>query len=123
MISRRHFLGASTAAAAGAALATPRALTGHESPRLETASHSDVLQQMPPSIARLSSWASRAHPITTEERAARVDQAKRLMRENGMSAMALTGGTSIEQNEANFGGGERPSPASDPVLTIQLLFT
>ena len=83
MISRRHFLGASSTLAAGAAL-TPGQLLGEEAP-----------QELPPSIARLSSWADRATPIRTEERAGRVEKAKRLMRENGLDALLLTGGTSM----------------------------
>ena len=57
MISRRRFLGTSTLAATGAALTPAPALgnpTSDESP-----------QTLPPSIARLSSWADRARPITS----------------------------------------------------------
>jgi Xaa-Pro dipeptidase len=98
MISRRHFLGTSSAAAAGATLSNPDALLA-----------SDTAQQaMSPSIARLSSWADRARPITTAERAGRVEQAKRLMREQGLSALALTGGTSMVYfTSIRWGGGER----------------
>jgi len=96
MISRRDFLGASTAAAAGAALSPPDALLAEQS------------QELPPSIARLSSWADRARPITTEERAARVEQAKRLMRANDTDALFLTGGTSMVYfTNIRWGGGER----------------
>ena len=98
MISRRHFLGTSTAAAAGAGLTRPDTLLA-----------ADTTQQaVPPSIARLSSWADRARPITTAERAGRVEQAKRLMREQGLSALALTGGTSMVYfTSIRWGGGER----------------
>jgi Xaa-Pro dipeptidase len=83
MISRRHFLGASSTLAAGAAL-TPERLLGEGPP-----------QELPPSIARLSSWADRAAPIRTEERTGRVENARRLMRESGLDALLLTGGTSM----------------------------
>ena len=116
MISRRHFLGASTAAAAGAALTAPEALLGHETPGGETPDYGDISQPVPPSIARLSSWAERARPISTEERAGRVEQAKSLMRENGMSAMALTGGTSMVYfTNVNWGGSERMFTVIVPV--------
>ncbi len=96
MISRRHFLGASTLAAAGAAVDPTRAFA------------EPMPQDLPPSIARLTSWADRAKPITTEERAARVDKAKRLMKANGLDALYLTGGTSMMYfTNVRWGGGER----------------
>jgi len=99
MISRRDFLGASSAAAAGAALGTPDALL---------ASSDVTTQAMPPSIARLTSWADRVRPITTAERAARVEKAKRLMRANGLDAIFLTGGTSMVYfTNIRWGGSER----------------
>ena len=98
MISRRHFLGTSAAAAAGATLSPTTELLAKDSPQ----------QAIPASIARLSSWADRATPITTAERAGRVEKAKRLMREQGMSALALTGGTSMVYfTGIRWGGGER----------------
>ena len=98
MISRRHFLGASSSAAAGAALSRPAELLAANTAQ----------QSMPPSIARLTSWADRARPITTAERASRVEQARRLMREQGLSALALTGGTSMVYfTNVRWGGGER----------------
>lgn len=101
MISRRDFLGASSAAAAGAAFTTPDALLGATTADLPA-------QELPPSIARLSSWADRARPITTEERAARVEKAKRFMRANDMDALFLTGGTSMVYfTNVRWGGGER----------------
>lgn len=97
MISRRNFLGASSAAAAGAALAPANDLLA-----------APQSQELPPSIARLTSWADRAQPITTEERAARVEKAKRFMRANDMDALFLTGGTSmVYYTNVRWGGGER----------------
>ena len=97
MISRRNFLGASTAATAGAALSHPDELLG-----------SPQSQELPPSIARLTSWADRARPITTEERSARVEKAKQFMRANDMDALFLTGGTSmVYYTNIRWGGGER----------------
>ncbi len=98
MISRRDFLGASSLAAAGAAIDPARAL----------ASEPIASQNLPPSIARLTSWADRAQPITTEERAARVERAKRLMKDTGIDALYLTGGTSMSYfTNIRWGGGER----------------
>ena len=98
MISRRRFLEASTLAAAGAA-----ALPHDIEAAAETAP-----QELPPSIARLSSWADRARPITTPERAARVEKAKRLMVDNDLNALFLTGGTSLVYfTNVRWGGGER----------------
>ncbi len=95
MISRRDFLGTASAATAGAALGAPSELHAQS-------------QELPPSIARLTSWADRARPITTAERAARVEQAKRLMRANDMDALFLTGGTSMVYfTNIRWGGGER----------------
>jgi len=97
MISRRHFLGASSAAAAAALTRPEEVLAG-----------APQSQEQPPSIARLNSWADRARPITTEERAARVENAKRLMRANDLDALFLTGGTSMVYfTNIRWGGSER----------------
>jgi Xaa-Pro dipeptidase len=96
MISRRHFLGTSSLAAAGAALRPSDALAA------------PTPQEMPPSIARLTSWADRATPISVEERAGRVERARALMRERGLDALYLTGGTSMVYfTGIRWGGGER----------------
>jgi Xaa-Pro dipeptidase len=106
MISRRDFLGASTLAAAGAAIDPTGTLASEPIPP----------QDLPPSIARLGSWADRARPITTEERAGRVERAKRLMRENAIDALYLTGGTSMSYfTNIRWGGGERLFAAVVPV--------
>ena len=98
MISRRDFLGSSAAAAAGLSI------TGCEAPAASAADDDGLA----PSIARLSSWADRATPITTAERANRVENAKRLMRAEGLSAMAMCGGTSMVYfTNVRWGGGER----------------
>lgn len=95
MISRRHFLGTSTAAAAGVTLTACQTTPA-------------VADDTPPSIARLTSWADRARPITVEERAARVENAKRLMRAQGLNALAMCGGTSMVYfTNVRWGGGER----------------
>ena len=100
MISRRHFLGASTLAAAGAALDPIQSLAAPTDALLQ--------QSVPPSIARLSSRAGEAVPISVAERAGRVERAKRLMAETGLDALYLTGGTSMVYfTGIRWGGGER----------------
>jgi len=47
-------------------------------------------------IGALKSRKAEAHPITNEERQARVERAQRLMRENKLEAIAMIGGTSLE---------------------------
>lgn len=82
MISRREFLGASSLAVAGTACNT-------------TLSGSQAQDRDPPAIAALQSMADRARPITVAEREARIEKARRLMRENSIDAIMLTGGTSL----------------------------
>ncbi len=50
---------------------------------------------LPPSIATLTSMRDRARPITHDERKARVERARRLMTEQKIDAVMLTGGTSM----------------------------
>ena len=95
MISRRHFLETSTAAAAGLTLSACQSTEAAADP-------------LPPSIARLESWADQARPITTDERMARVVKAKSLMAEQGLSGLAMCGGTSMSYfTNIRWGGGER----------------
>lgn len=85
MVTRREFMGTSAAAMAAAGM-PPQHLLAESLPPL------DVL---PPSIAALESRQDEAVPISNEERRARIEKASRLMREHGMDAMILTGGTSL----------------------------
>lgn len=95
MISRRHFLTASSTAAAGAVLTSSCAEASQE-------------QELPPSIARLTSRTDEAVPISTEERAARVEKARLLMRQEGLSGLFLCGGTSmVYYTGMQWGGSER----------------
>jgi len=91
MVSRREFVQYSAVAAAGA-LYRP-------GPSADAAPAPDPQQAggaMPPSIAALTSMRDRAKPITVEERRARIDRARELMRANTLDAILLTGGTSLE---------------------------
>src|ERR1041385_336957 len=95
MPTRREFLGASTGAVtalvAPAFAAAPPELprgTGQEPPLQAGA--------LPPSIRALTSQKARAHPITVEERRARLEQARRLLTAEKLDALLLTGGTSLD---------------------------
>src|SRR5258708_27380366 len=52
-------------------------------------------KSLPAPIARLKSRKSEASPITVEERQQRIDKARRLMAENKIDAVMITGGTSL----------------------------
>ena len=94
MISRRNFLGTSTLALAGACAPTVSRTESAAcpAPGESAAAPSDL----PPSIAALGSMKDQARPITTAERRDRIEKARRLMTENGIDAILLTGGTSLE---------------------------
>ena len=85
MISRRKFLGASAATLA-ATVGRPTDLDA-QPPQQE--------QTLPPSILALTSMQDQATPITVEERQARIDRARGLMRANRLDAIMLCGGTSM----------------------------
>ncbi len=81
MLSRREFLATSSVALAGTACTSSPANAGDA--------------DLPPSIADLQSMSELATPITVDERRARIDKARRLMRANSLGAIMLTGGTSL----------------------------
>lgn len=84
MWSRRRFLGL------GALTAGAAATAGCAAPRGEATG-----EAMPASIAALEPFPEEPLPISTGERRARIDQARRLMTENGIDALLMTGGTSL----------------------------
>lgn len=95
MISRRRFVQFGTIAAA-ALRSTP--LVAADQP----------CAPLPPSIANLKSMKDQATPITTEERAARQEKARRLMAEQRIDAILLTEGTSLNYfSGIRWWGGER----------------
>jgi Xaa-Pro dipeptidase len=83
LISRRRFLQTGSVAA-GISAVLP-----------ELAAASSNAQQLPPSIAALTSMREQAKPITLDERRARQERARQLMRENNLSAIVLVEGTSL----------------------------
>ena len=95
MISRRGFVQAGALATLGAG-----ALVHAESEA--------SCPPLPPSIAALKSMKDQATPITKEERAARQEKARQLMREQGVNALLLMEGTSLEYfTGIRWWGGER----------------
>ena len=62
----------------------------------------------PPSIAALTSMRDQAKPITNDERRTRIEKARRLMKQQKMGALVLTGGTSLVYfTGMRWSGGER----------------
>ena len=117
MSSRRQFIGVSSAALTGAALAGSRL----EGQRPATAQAGG---EMPPAIKALKSMKDLATPITTEERRSRLEKARALMKTNGLSAMMLTGGTSMEYfTGIRWGLSERLLAAIIPVSGSAFLVT
>jgi Xaa-Pro dipeptidase len=98
MISRRRFLQTGSLAAGVSAVL----------PTLAHAAEAD--KSLPPAIAALHTLRGEAKPITIEERAGRQEKARRLMlmRENNLSAILLTPGTSLAYfTGIRWEGGER----------------
>src|SRR6202158_5879690 len=96
MVSRRRFLQTGSLAA-GVSVALPT---------LAHAAEGD--KPLPPAIAALRTLRGEAKPITVEERATRQEKARRLMRENNLSAILLTPGTSLAYfTGIRWEGGER----------------
>ncbi len=85
MLSRRRFVQTSSIALTGTACGVAK---GSESGAGST-------DDLPPSIAALTSMKGQATPISVEERRARIDKARRLMADHKVDALMLTGGTSM----------------------------
>ena len=87
MISRRKFVQLSGIAAASASLPS----------FAQEPAGDDQKDQLhaAPAIAALKSMKDQAHPITKDERASRIEKARRLMAENKLDALVISGGTSL----------------------------
>jgi Xaa-Pro aminopeptidase len=97
MFSRRRFLRLGGVAAATVA-----------SPALIHAAEETKCPALPPSIENLKSLREQAKPITTEERAARQEKARVLMKANDLHAILLTEGASLTYYTGmRWWGGER----------------
>ena len=90
MTTRRKFIGTTAAAVAATAVRA----TGADAHLLEEAPQQGGA--LPPAIAALQPMTAGVKPITVNERRARVEKATRLMREQNIDAMMLTGGTSLD---------------------------
>jgi Xaa-Pro dipeptidase len=96
MFSRRRFLQTGSVAAG----------LGIAGPALAQATRAD--KSLPPSVADLRSLAAEAKPITVEERAARQEKARQLMRDNNLSAIFIAPGTTLRYfTGIQWEGGER----------------
>ncbi len=114
--SRRSFLGATAATAAALATGARPADAQARTP----AAPGDL----PPAIKALKSMKSLATPISVDERRARIEKAKRLMRENRIDALMLNGGTSMEYfTGIRWGLSERMLAAVIPVNGSAFLVT
>jgi len=97
MFSRRRFLQASTIGAGTTLAAGAPSLSAQE-----------ASSALPHSIARLTSMRDEAKRITAEERAARQEKARQLMKVNHLDALLLMEGTSLDYFVGvQWGGGER----------------
>lgn len=97
MFSRRRFLQAGTLTAGASFAASPSPLSAE-----------DACSPLPPSIASLKSMKNQARPITVEERTARQEKAKRIMRANHLDGLLLMEGTSLRYfTGVDWWGGER----------------
>jgi Xaa-Pro dipeptidase len=97
MPTRRRFLQTGSLAAGVSLALTPRAAQAAECDR-----------SLPPAIAALVSLRGEAKPISIEERAARQENARRLMLENNLSAILVAQGTSLAYfSGIRWEGGER----------------
>jgi Xaa-Pro dipeptidase len=109
MISRRRFLKAG-GVTAGVAMAS-RSLVSPAMVSPAMASQSAAQEtnaSLPPSLATLQSRKGEATPISKEERQARQDRARQLIRENALDAILLMEGTSLRYfTGIRWWGGER----------------
>ncbi len=95
MVTRRNFIGISSVALVGSACGVEAAQPSGSDP-------------MPPAIAALQPMTDGVQPITTEERAERIERARELMRQNSMGAIMLAGGTSLQYfTNVRWGNSER----------------
>lgn len=82
ILSRRDFLSVGAAATAGGA-------------SISCAPPASAQDELPASLAALAPMTDGVVPISVDERRARLEKARRLMRENDLDALMLTGGTSM----------------------------
>jgi len=89
MTTRRTFLASVTTAGAGLAIGAPHAAAD------PGAGTGQPTADLPPAIRALRPMTAGVVPISVAERRGRIERATRLMRERGVDALMLTGGTSM----------------------------
>src|SRR3954464_15952648 len=103
-MNRRSFLSLATLVASSPAV------------RLQRRGSTSPAAPLPPSVAALTSMRDQARPITSEERRVRVERARKLMADEKIDALILSGGTSLVYfANIRWGGGERLLAAVIPV--------
>ena len=118
MLTRRTFLATSSLAAAGAACtpAGTEGSAGAQEPR--------TTPDVPPALAALTPMKDGVTPISVDERKARLEKARRLMSENRIDALMLTGGTSMDYfTGMRWGNSERLTAAIIPVRGAAFIVT
>ena len=119
MFSRRQFLTTSSLAVAGTACAGGAAAKGDAA---GAATGAD--EALPPAIAALTSMKGQATPISVDERRARLEKARGLMREHKLDALMLTGGTSMVYfTGMSWGNSERLTAVLIPVTGTPFVVT
>jgi Xaa-Pro dipeptidase len=117
MSSRRQFVATSSAALSAAALRL-RPQQRH------TASDANEHADLPVAIRDLRPMTEGVTPISVDERRARIEKARRLMRDAKIGALVLTGGTSMEYfTGIRWGTSERMLAAIIPVRGSAFLVT
>ncbi len=117
MPSRRHFVSASSVALTGAALGlrTTRATASGDAVRTSA---------LPPAIRALQPMTAGVTPISVDERRARIERARTMMKTAKIDALVLTGGTSMEYfTGIRWGVSERMLAAVIPIKGSAFLVT
>ncbi|MEY2733316.1 MAG: hypothetical protein RL340_375 [Gemmatimonadota bacterium] len=119
MSNRREFLASASTLGAAVALGAR--------PADALAAKAETLQQgagLPPAIQALRPMRAGVVPISVAERQGRIEKAKRLMREQGIDALMLTGGTSMVYfTGIQWGNSERLLAAFIPATGRPFLVT
>jgi Xaa-Pro dipeptidase len=119
MTTRRDFFSVSAASAAALALGADPVHAG-----VAQAQGKPAASDLPPAIKALTSMKALAKPITVDERRARLEKARVLMKANNIDALMLTGGTSMEYfTGIRWGVSERLLAAIIPVKGSAFLVT
>lgn len=120
MTSRRSVLGTGLAVSAGLVFGSRRLAAAEGLLAESTQPPGDL----PPAIRALQSMRGQVAPITVDERRARLEKARGLMRANAIDALMLTGGTSMEYfTGIRWGLSERLLAAIVPVRGSAFLVT